>query len=49
MKGSVMEVEVKLRLPSSEAHAKIAKLLEPNHEVTHLQENVFFDGAKEEL
>ncbi|GAQ78699.1 hypothetical protein KFL_000170450 [Klebsormidium nitens] len=44
-----MEVEVKLRLPSAEAHAKIAKLLEPNHEVTHLQENVFFDGANEEL
>ena len=49
MKGSVMEVEVKLRLPSAEAHAKIAKLLEPNHGVTHLQENVFFDGANEEL
>lgn len=49
MKGSVMEVEVKLRLPSADAHAKVAKLLEPNHEVTHLQENVFFDGTNGEL
>jgi adenylate cyclase class IV len=49
MKGSIMEVEVKLRLPSAEAHGQIAKLLEANHEVTHLQENVFFDGSRGQL
>lgn len=48
--GSVaMEVEVKLRLPSAEAHARVAELLAANHAVTHQQENVFFDGAKGEL
>eukprot|EP00250_Pteridium_aquilinum_P002775 c12995_g1_i1 orf=135-746(+) len=44
-----MEVEVKLRLPSAEAHQRVADLLAANHKVSHLQENIFFDGLKGEL
>jgi adenylate cyclase class IV len=44
-----MEVEVKLRLQDAAAHEKVAALLATSHEVTHLQENVFFDGANQEL
>ncbi|XP_077237988.1 triphosphate tunnel metalloenzyme 3-like [Tasmannia lanceolata] len=44
-----MEVEVKLRLPDSAAHQKVSDLLSPFHLKTHLQENIFFDGASSEL
>lgn len=44
-----MEIEVKLKLPGAEAHEKVAELLRPYQEVTHMQENVFFDGAEKEL
>ncbi|KAH7427637.1 hypothetical protein KP509_10G052700 [Ceratopteris richardii] len=44
-----MEVEVKLRLPTAEAHQRVADLLAANHKVSHLQENVFFDGVNGEL
>ncbi|BBN15182.1 hypothetical protein MPTK1_6g17650 [Marchantia polymorpha subsp. ruderalis] len=44
-----MEVEVKLKLPGREAHEKVASSLKAFHEVTHMQENVFFDGANKEL
>lgn len=44
-----MEVEVKIRLDDALAHQKVAALLASNHQVTHLQENVFFDGAQQEL
>lgn len=44
-----MEVEVKFRLPDAEAHQKVATLLASSHEVTHAQENVFFDGKQKEL
>ncbi|XP_043721934.1 triphosphate tunnel metalloenzyme 3 isoform X2 [Telopea speciosissima] len=44
-----MEVEVKLRLPDSASHQKLSDLLKPFHIITHLQENVFFDGAAAEL
>ncbi|GLJ26262.1 hypothetical protein SUGI_0504700 [Cryptomeria japonica] len=44
-----MEVEVKLKLPDASAHHKVATILAPFHKVTHLQENVFFDGANGEL
>jgi hypothetical protein len=46
---STMEIEVKFKLPGPEAHEKVAALLKPFHEVTHMQENVFFDGANKEL
>ena len=44
-----MEVEVKLRLPSAEAHQRVADLLSPYHKVHHLQHNFFFDGSRGEL
>ncbi|KAK3011454.1 hypothetical protein RJ639_012752 [Escallonia herrerae] len=44
-----MEVEVKLRLPDAAAHQKVSDLLSPYHVRTHVQENVFFDGAAAEL
>lgn len=44
-----MEVEVKLRLPSSKAHEQIAHLLAPSLRATHLQENFFFDGSHAQL
>ncbi|XP_042485618.1 triphosphate tunnel metalloenzyme 3 isoform X2 [Macadamia integrifolia] len=44
-----MEVEVKLRLPDSASHQKLSDLLKPFHLITHLQENVFFDGGTAEL
>ena len=40
---------MKLRLEDAAAHEKVAALLAASHEVTHLQENVFFDGANQEL
>ncbi|XP_062089921.1 triphosphate tunnel metalloenzyme 3-like [Humulus lupulus] len=44
-----MEVEVKLRLPDSEAHQKLSDILSPCHANTFFQENVFFDGANAKL
>ncbi|KAK1268150.1 hypothetical protein QJS04_geneDACA006442 [Acorus gramineus] len=43
------EVEVKLRLPDAAAHQALSDVLSPYHLRTHLQENVFFDGAAAEL
>ncbi|XP_009400538.2 triphosphate tunnel metalloenzyme 3 [Musa acuminata AAA Group] len=44
-----MEVEVKLRLPDAGAHQRLSDALVPHHLRTHLQENLFFDGAAGEL
>ncbi|WOK98286.1 triphosphate tunel metalloenzyme 3-like [Canna indica] len=44
-----MEVEVKLRLPDAAAHQRLSDALAPHHLRTHLQENLFFDGAAGEL
>ncbi|XP_057787888.1 triphosphate tunnel metalloenzyme 3-like [Salvia miltiorrhiza] len=44
-----MEIEVKLRLPSSAAHERLSTVLSSYHRRTHLQENLFFDGPKAEL
>lgn len=44
-----MEVEVKLRLPSSAAHERLSTILSPYHRRTHFQENLFFDGPNAEL
>ncbi|KAL8056260.1 hypothetical protein ABFX02_04G107800 [Erythranthe guttata] len=44
-----MEVEVKLRLPSSAAHERLSGFLSPYHRRTHFQENLFFDGPNAEL
>ncbi|KAI3463430.1 hypothetical protein Pfo_030821 [Paulownia fortunei] len=44
-----MEVEVKLRLPSSTAHERLSSILSPHHLRTHFQENLFFDGPNAEL
>mmetsp|Transcript_61536 Transcript_61536/g.194767 ORF Transcript_61536/g.194767 Transcript_61536/m.194767 type:complete len:200 (-) Transcript_61536:44-643(-) len=43
------EVEIKLRLPNKEAHSRVADTLKDAFRVTHLQENVFFDGTNKEL
>ena len=43
------QVEIKLRLQDEEAHAKVAKALEPNFRETHKQENIFYDGSEGEL
>lgn len=44
-----MEVEVKLRLPDAAAHQRLSEALAPRHLRTHLQDNLFFDGAGGEL
>lgn len=44
-----MEVEVKLRLPDSNAHHRLSTVLSPFHLKTHVQENIFFDGPNSEL
>lgn len=44
-----MEVEVKLRLPDAAAHQRLSDALAPHHLHTHLQENLFFDGAAGQL
>ncbi|KAK9697149.1 hypothetical protein RND81_08G018300 [Saponaria officinalis] len=44
-----MEVEVKLRLPKSDAHQSLSTVLSPFHKQTHFQHNFFFDGAASEL
>ncbi|KAI3721033.1 hypothetical protein L2E82_32036 [Cichorium intybus] len=41
--SKIIEVEVKLRLPDSNAHQKLSDLLSPYHTKTHLQQNLFFD------
>lgn len=40
---------MKIRLADAAAHQKVADLLAASHQVTHLQENVFFDGAAQQL
>lgn len=45
----MVEVEVKLRLPDASSHQRLSDALARRHIRTHLQENVFFDGAKGEL
>lgn len=40
---------MKLRLQNAEAHRLVTTLLAPFHIKTHLQENLFFDGAAGEL
>ena len=44
-----LQVEIKLRLPSKEAHDKVAKQLKDVFRETHQQENFFFDGVNGEL
>lgn len=44
-----MEVEIKLRLPSSAAHQLLSDALSPFHVKTHLQENTFFDTTSDNL
>lgn len=44
-----MEVEIKLRLASREAHDRVAAALSAAHQATHQQENFFFDGSRQEL
>ncbi|KAK9908936.1 hypothetical protein WJX75_004941 [Coccomyxa subellipsoidea] len=43
------EVEIKLRLPSKEAHDRVAHELRSSFRETHQQENYFFDGKNGEL
>ena len=42
-------MEIKLRLPSKEAHDKVAHELRESYRETHQQENYFFDGPNKEL
>ena len=44
-----MQVEIKLRLGDEKAHDKLAAVLQPRLQATHQQENIFFDGAEQEL
>ena len=46
---SCLQVEIKLRLPSKEAHDAVAAQLKDSFRETHQQENFFFDGVKGEL
>ena len=43
------QVEIKLRLPSKEAHDRVAHELRESYRETHKQENYFFDGPGKEL
>ncbi len=43
------QVEIKLRLPSKEAHDRVAHELRSSFRETHNQENYFFDGKNGEL
>lgn len=43
------QVEIKLRLPSKEAHDRVAHELRSSFRETHQQENYFFDGKNGEL
>ncbi|XP_051116903.1 triphosphate tunnel metalloenzyme 3-like [Andrographis paniculata] len=45
----MMEVEVKLRLPTSAAHERLCGILAAYHRRTHLQENLFFDSPDAKL
>lgn len=40
---------MKIRLDDASAHQKVVALLTAHYQVTHLQQNVFFDGAQQEL
>ena len=44
-----VQVEIKLRLPSKEAHDQVAHQLKSSYRETHNQENFFFDGKNGEL
>ena len=44
-----LQVEIKLRLPTKEAHDEVAEQLKDSFRETHQQENFFFDGANGEL
>lgn len=46
---SCLQVEIKLRLPSKEAHDAVAMQLKDSFRETHQQENFFFDGVNGEL
>ena len=46
---NALQVEIKLRLPTKEAHDEVAKQLKDSFRETHQQENFFFDGAGGEL
>ena len=46
--SSCVQVEIKLRLPNSAAHACVAELMGPPT-AFHAQENYFFDGVNGEL
>ena len=43
-----LQVEIKLRLPSKAAHARVADLMGPAT-AFYAQENYFFDGVNDEL
>lgn len=43
------QVEIKLRLPSKEAHDRVAAELAGSFREEHAQENFFFDGGEREL
>ena len=45
----VVQIEIKLRLPSKDAHSRLAEILHPQLQATHHQENIFFDGGDREL
>ena len=49
MSSWLLQVEIKLRLPSKEAHDEVAKQLKDSFRETHQQENFFFDGVSGEL
>ena len=42
-------MEIKLRLPSKEAHDRVAHELRGSFREEHAQENYFFDGGEREL
>ena len=44
-----MQVEIKLRLADEDQHQRLAEALKPHLRETHNQENLFFDGADQEL
>ena len=44
-----MQVEIKLRLADGAQHQRLAEALKPHLRETHDQENLFFDGADQEL
>ena len=46
---SLLQVEIKLRLPNRDAHAQVAELLKPHFRELHQQENFFFDGTSQEM